>query len=86
MIKSATFPNKEFNSKEELFKELKDNESKLIELKKASIQKTAEKGQLSTFELLKSDENIKEYLDVKDGFVYAVINTTKFLDSHDDVS
>ena len=85
MIKSATFQNKEFNSKEELFKELKDNERKLIELKKASIQNTAEKGQLSTFELLKSDENIKEYLDVKDGFVYAVINTTKFLDSHDDV-
>ena len=85
MIKSATFPDREFATKEELFKELKFNEKKLIDLKKATIQKSAEKGQLSTFELLKNDESIKEYIDAKDNYIFAVINTTKYLDSHDDV-
>lgn len=85
MIKSATFPDREFATKEELFKELKLNEKKLIDLKKATIQKSAEKGQLSTFELLKNDESIKEYIDAKDNYIFAVINTTKYLDSHDDV-
>ena len=37
MIKSAYFPNKTFATKQELFKELKDNRKALIDLKKATI-------------------------------------------------
>ena len=85
MIKSISFPDKEFSTKEELFKELKANEKGLIDLKKANIQKSAFKGQLSTFEMLKNDESLKQYLEPKENMVYAVINTTKYLDSHDDV-
>lgn len=73
--------NKEFIDKESMFLELAKNESKIVELKKAAIK---ESDSISTFFALK--ENAAKGLEfVKDGFVYPVINTTNFLDSHGDV-
>lgn len=73
--------NQEFVDKESMFVELAKNESKIVELKKAAIK---ESDSVSTFfELKESTE--KKLSFVKDGFVYPVINTTNFLDSHGDV-
>jgi len=73
--------NQEFDSKTEMFKELVKNESKIVDLKKATIK---ESDSVSTFFALK--ESAYKGLDfVKEGFYYPVINTTNFLDSHDDV-
>jgi len=73
--------NQEFIDKESMFLELAKNESKIVELKKAAIK---ESDSISTFFVLK--ENVSKGLEfVKDGFVYPVINTTNFLDSHGDV-
>ncbi len=79
MIKSAVL-NKEFASKEELFKELKQNEKKLISLKKAAIKKS-EGVNYSEIKL----EATKGIQGIEDGFIYPVINTTRYMDSHDDV-
>lgn len=73
--------NQEFEDKEAMFLELSKNESKIVELKKATIK---ESDSVSTFFELK--ESVEKSLSfVKDGFVYPVINTTNFLDSHGDV-
>lgn len=85
MIKAIEFPNQVFENKEELFAALLKNEKKIIGLKKAHIFNSEEKEQLSTFELLKVTEETKSELGLKDGYVYAVINTTKYRDSHKDV-
>lgn len=73
--------NKEFDSKTEMFKELIKNESRIVELKKATIK---ESDSVSTY--FECKEYASKGLDfVKEGFYYPVINTTNFLDSHDDV-
>jgi hypothetical protein len=78
--------NREFETKEQLFKALKSNEEKLISLKKTKIYESAKKGQISFIgAYLKQDIATKAGLQVKDGFVYPVINTTNYMDSHDDV-
>lgn len=72
---------KEFSSKDELFKELVKNESKIADLKKASIKET---DNLSIF-AIKDTDSLKALSFVKDGFVYPIINTTNYYDSHGDV-
>ena len=77
---------KEFATKDELFKELKANERKIISIKKSQVFKSAEKGQLSiNGAFLKDDSVIKSDIGTEKGYVYPVINTTWYLDSHDDV-
>lgn len=77
---------KEFATKEELFSELKRNESKILSLKKAQKYESALKGQVSSVEaFLKPESATKAGLQTKSGFVYPVINTTKYMDAHDDV-
>jgi len=76
---------REFSTKHEMFKALLANEKNIIELKKAAILKSADKGQLSTFKLFKVTEETKSLLQLKEGYIYPVINTTKYLDSHGDV-
>jgi len=89
MIKVLEFPNKEFQTKEELFKALKDNKKELISLKK-SITKQADAvsfgysedvilGEIKKEETNDNNNN-PDVLNVK-----VVINTTNFLDSHGDV-
>jgi len=89
MIKVLEFPNKEFSTKEDLFKALVSNKKELISIKK-SATKNADAvsfGYLDTS--VKIDTNKEdvqgqmqnpEQLNVK-----VVINTTNFLDSHGDV-
>jgi len=72
---------KEFSSKEKLFKELVKNEKSIIELKKATIKNTPP---VSLFGL-KETERTKALSFVKEGFVYPIINTTNYFDSHGDV-
>lgn len=84
MIKSVLFPDREFATKEELFKELKANENKIIDLKKSVIQDSCNKGQVGLLTLDKLDLTDTKF-DIKKGFIYPVISTTNYLDSHDDV-
>lgn len=78
--------NKEFITKEELFKELKANEDKIIALKKAQKYESVRKGQISNgCAFFKPEEANKSDLQIKSGYVYPVINTTRYMDNHDDV-
>jgi len=84
MIKCVLFPDKEFATKEDLFKELKTNETKIIDLKKSVIQESLSKGQIGLLTLDKVDLTDTKF-DIKKGFIYPVISTTNYLDTHDDV-
>lgn len=78
--------NKSFGSQKELFTELKMNEVKIITLKKAKEHKSAEKGQISIAgAFIKNDVAYKAGLTTKTGYVYPVINTTRYMDDQDDV-
>ena len=86
MIQVREFPNKEFDSKEDLFKALVENKKELISIKK-SITKNADAVSYGYIETIKSGANkaiasadLPQELSVK-----VVINTTNFLDSHGDV-
>ena len=74
----------EFESKGDLFKALKANESDLIALKKKTIFKSCDKGQALEYNvnLIKGDA-LKEQLD--DDYYYIVVNSTNILDSHKDL-
>lgn len=82
MITVKEFPNQEFDSKEELFKALKDNKKTLIAQKKMEIKHAdafiyAANKETSKAEATSVDATM---LNVK-----VVINTTKIMDSHNDV-
>jgi len=87
MIKSVIFPNYEFETKESLFKSLFDNKEKIISIKKARIHKGCEKGQFShiNLDMEKVDAEKNIGFEAKTGFIYPVISTTRFFDSHKDV-
>jgi len=80
MIKSIDFPLKEFSTKEELFAELKSNKDDLINLKKANLKNSDE----FFFNNVIKESTIKS-IDFEDEYIYSVINTTKIMDSHNDV-
>jgi len=77
--------NKEFATKEELFKALIANEKDLINIKTKDIHKSCDKGQTLNYNvsLLKSNDSVKNELD--DNFYYIAVNTTNILDSHNDL-
>lgn len=78
--------NKSFANKQSLFQELKANEGKIISFKKAQNYLSAEKGQISTAEaFIKSEATDKAGMAMKQGFIYPVINTTRYMDDQDDV-
>jgi len=87
MIVVKEFPDKEFETKEELFKELKANKKQLISLKK-SVTKNADAVSYGYIENISKNSvnkaigasDLPDTLDVK-----VVINTTNYLDSHGDV-
>jgi hypothetical protein len=88
MIIAKEFPNKEFASKEELFKELKENKSTLIAQKKM-ITKEADSVinvvDIETKDKSVSKEENNEINDAKKLKAKLVINTTNLMDSHSDV-
>ena len=73
--------NKEFESREEMFKALKENETKIISLKKAAVKSS--EGVAFTY--YTKDDTTKSIEGLEKGFIYPVINTTNYLDSHGDV-
>lgn len=87
MIKSHYFPDKTYSSKEELFKDLKDNLDFIIDAKKSQIQKSCDKGVSVTcksLDLLKFQDQNKA-IKIDDNYYYIAVNSTKILDSHDDL-
>ena len=78
---------KSFDTKEEMFKELKSNKKEIIELKKSQIQKSCEKGAsviARAIPVSKLQDNNKA-LKLDDNFYYIAVNSTRILDSHDDL-
>jgi hypothetical protein len=87
MIKSNCFPDKKFSTKEELFKELRENSEIMIESKKSLIQKSCDKGisvTCKSLDLLKFTDQLKG-IKIDDNFYYIAVNSTRILDSHDDL-
>lgn len=87
MIKSNYFPDKTFASKEELFKELRESSEIIIEEKKSLIQKSCDKGisvTCKSLDLLKFTDQLKG-IKIDDNFYYIAVNSTRVLDSHDDL-
>jgi len=84
------FPNRVFKNRDEAFAALKENEARLISLKCAQIFKSAEKldgFSVSPFleKSLFTGKGVDTPSWVKEGYVYPIINTTKYFDSHGDV-
>jgi len=87
MIKSIYFPDKTYSTKEELFKDLKDNLDFIVDAKKSKIQKSCEKGLSVTcksLDLLKFTDQLKG-IKIDDNFYYIAVNSTRVLDSHEDL-
>ena len=86
-LKSYYFPEKEFASKEDLFKDLKANLPLIMDLKTKTYL-SHEKGLAVKYTpLLVSKFSIDEQkaLKLDDSYYYVVMNTTKVLDSHEDL-
>lgn len=86
------FPNQQFNSKEAVFKALKDNKEVLITQKKNTIKQAdavifqAEVNKPTKEESNKLEENNESETEEIDRLkAFLVINTTNLLDSHGDV-
>lgn len=73
---------KEFESKKEMFAELKANKEILIASKKSEIKT---KGNIFSLITQKESTQIKGIPDLEKGFFYAVISNTNYLDFHGDV-
>ena len=87
-FKSIYFPEKEFATKEELFSELKSNLSLIEDQKKAKIYESYKKGQsvnMKCLDISKFDIEQQKALKLDDNYYYIAFNSTRILDSHDDV-
>jgi len=81
MIKSIEFGNQEFKDKAELFKALKENKELIISNKKANKTKsTPIEGVYQNIDTI-----TKGFNDAEEGYIYPVINTIGYMDSHNDV-
>jgi hypothetical protein len=86
MIKSMYFGNVEFKDKLSFLKALKDNEERIIDIKKSVIHKSIDKGQgIEYFNIEPKSTSEKGLSFAKDKYIYPIINSTQWLDSHDDV-
>ncbi len=95
MIKSHYFPDKEFATKDELFKELIDNEKSIIDRKKSHIYNSEEwisKNGLKGLQIISDQKEIeKSFNDAEkkikfdNSYYYFVVNSANYLDSHEDV-
>lgn len=82
--------NRDFDSKDELFRALRDNEKEIISAKKAQIynSKAGEsKGAIKVTPINnKIHDGVIKGIDFDDDYYYIAVNTTRILDSHEDVS
>ena len=81
MIKCIEFSDKTFATKEEMFDELIKNEKLLIAEKCSKIHHN--KGAVDF--VYDNQIELKGLEDMKDGYIYPIISTTKFYDTHGDV-
>lgn len=63
---------------------MKDNEQKIISLKKATVYKSSEKGQYASGSINASELKM-DFEWMKKGYFYPIVNTTNYYDSHGDV-
>lgn len=87
MIVAKEFPDRQFETQEDLFKALKENKKELVSLKK-SIEKRADAFSYvgaSTIDKNVNKEETPNANDVNELQVKVVINTTNFIDSHNDL-
>ena len=87
MIVVKEFPDRQFETQKELFKALKENKKSLISLKK-SIEKRADSVNYLSTEIENKQINKSEDSNITDPNklqVKVVINTTNFIDSHNDL-
>lgn len=75
IYKCIELPEQEFSSKEEMFFALKANADNIIELKKT----------VKHSDSIEVENSVSKAMDLEEGFIYPVINTTKYMDSHNDV-
>lgn len=78
-----------FDTHEDMFAQLKANESAIITMKTENIYKSVEKGHsklkfLDTTKVSVEDAE-KAGFKVEDDYIYPIISTTKYMDSHSDV-
>jgi len=74
-----------FDNKEDLFKALRENATSIIDVKKANIYKSVDKGSsIKTASVIDTDV-IKADATFKENYIYPVINTIGYLDSHNDL-
>lgn len=86
-ITNTNGENTHFESKEELFKHLRENKEIIIDAKKSVIQKSVDKGSAvvsKCLDLLKFTDQLKG-IKIDDNFYYIAVNSTLILDSHDDL-
>jgi len=87
MIVVKEFPDRQFETQEDLFKALKENKKELVSLKK-SIEKRADAFSYVGTSIVEKTANKEESSsnnDVNELQVKVVINTTNFIDSHNDL-
>jgi hypothetical protein len=85
MIKSKYFGNVEFNTSKDLMKALKKHSEEIISFKKSIVHKSIDKGQGITYFDLNKKNDTHKLPNAKDNHVYPIINSTMWMDSHDDV-
>lgn len=73
-----------FKTRESLHDALLLNQTKIIQYKTEQEFQSYKKGQISSIQE-KVNDAIKSAFAMKEGFIYPVINTTNFMDSHFDV-
>lgn len=86
-IKSRYFQNKTYATKEALFADFRKNIDDIISFKKATEQKSHEKGQAISCKVLDPDklQGAVKALNVDPAYYYIAVNSTKILDSHEDL-
>ena len=80
IYKAIELPDQEFETKHEMFLALKAKREEIIGLKKAAIKHSDSLKFIAV-----PDAEAAKAIDVPQGYVMAVINTTKYMDSHNDV-
>lgn len=83
-MKAIEFKNHDFNTKQDLFDALFLKQEQIIDAKKSITYKSCDKGAGYSMSL-ESLESVKGLTETKEGFIYPIISTTNFLDSHKDV-
>lgn len=84
MIKSIYFPDREFATKAELFDAIKKDDARIKAIKKAETVEGYKRGHVSKLNVTIKD-NASKALTIEDGYIYPVISTTNYIDTHQDV-